>query len=720
MSKKLYTGKQTTDYEFSIPERSQILDYLREANKPRTLKHIADALGADSAGQKSALKNRLKAMLRDGEVIKNRRDGYGLTEKMDLLAGTVIAHPDGYGFLRPDRGAPDLFLPAREMQSLMHGDRVLVRISGTSRRNQQEGALVEILEHANRKIVGRYFREGQIGYVAPDNPRLHQDVLIPAGREGKARAGEYVVAGITKFPDRHTQPVGKVIEILRQETYVEMATEVAIRAHDIPWQWPDEITPELEVIASAADRVSGRRTDLRGLPFITIDGEDARDFDDAVCGEETEVGWKLFVAIADVSGYVLPGSALDIEAENRGTSVYFPQRVVPMLPELLSNDLCSLKPAVDRPCLVCEMEISRQGLVENSRFLQALIHSRRRMTYTEMAAVVVEKNDSIRRSMEPLIEHLDLLYRLFKLMHGARTRQGLLEFGTTETRMEFDKKGRIRSISPLLRNDAHRLIEEFMLAANVAAAELLQGNEIPILYRNHEPPNPEKLADLREFLAGFGLQLGGGEKPGVNDYAVVLDTVRDREYAHLVETVLLRSMSLAVYEAVNKGHFGLAFESYTHFTSPIRRYPDLLVHRAIRHLINAAPYGYSMQEMQNLGLHCSQTERRADDATRDVAQRLKCEFMQDRIGEIFSGTISGVTAFGLFVELDEALVEGLVHVTALPNDYYHFDAAAHCLRGERSGRSFSLAGRIQVMVTRVDIDEKKIDLEFLDGRESRK
>jgi len=720
MSKKLYTGKQTTDYEFSIPERSQILDYLREANKPRTLKHIADALGADSAGQKSALKNRLKAMLRDGEVIKNRRDGYGLTEKMDLLAGTVIAHPDGYGFLRPDRGAPDLFLPAREMQSLMHGDRVLVRISGTSRRNQQEGALVEILEHANRKIVGRYFREGQIGYVAPDNPRLHQDVLIPAGREGKARAGEYVVAGITKFPDRHTQPVGKVIEILRQETYVEMATEVAIRAHDIPWQWPDEITPELEVIASAADRVSGRRTDLRGLPFVTIDGEDARDFDDAVCCEETGVGWKLFVAIADVSGYVLPGSALDIEAGNRGTSVYFPQRVVPMLPELLSNDLCSLKPAVDRPCLVCEMEISRQGLVENSRFLQALIHSRRRMTYTEMAAVVVEKNDSIRRSMEPLIEHLDLLYRLFKLMHGARTRQGLLEFCTTETRMEFDKKGRIRSISPLLRNDAHRLIEEFMLAANVAAAELLQGNEIPILYRNHEPPNPEKLADLREFLAGFGLQLGGGEKPGVNDYAVVLDTVRDREYAHLVETVLLRSMSLAVYEAVNKGHFGLAFESYTHFTSPIRRYPDLLVHRAIRHLINAAPYGYSMQEMQNLGLHCSQTERRADDATRDVAQRLKCEFMQDRIGEIFSGTISGVTAFGLFVELDEALVEGLVHVTALPNDYYHFDAAAHCLRGERSGRSFSLAGRIQVMVTRVDIDEKKIDLEFLDGRASRK
>ena len=720
MSKKLYTGKQTTDYEFSIPERSQILDYLREANKPRTLKHIADALGADSAGQKSAMKNRLKAMLRDGEVIKNRRDGYGLTEKMDLLAGTVIAHPDGYGFLRPDRGAPDLFLPAREMQSLMHGDRVLVRISGTSRRNQQEGALVEILEHANRKIVGRYFREGQIGYVAPDNPRLHQDVLIPAGREGKARAGEYVVAGITKFPDRHTQPVGKVIEILRQETYVEMATEVAIRAHDIPWQWPDEITPELEVIASAADRVSGRRTDLRGLPFVTIDGEDARDFDDAVCCEETGVGWKLFVAIADVSGYVLPGCALDIEAENRGTSVYFPQRVVPMLPELLSNDLCSLKPAVDRPCLVCEMEISRQGLVENSRFLQALIHSRRRMTYTEMAAVVVEKNDSIRRSMEPLIEHLDLLYRLFKLMHEARTRQGLLEFGTTETRMEFDKKGRIRSISPLLRNDAHRLIEEFMLAANVAAAELLQGNEIPILYRNHEPPNPEKLADLREFLAGFGLQLGGGEKPGVNDYAVVLDTVRDREYAHLVETVLLRSMSLAVYEAVNKGHFGLAFESYTHFTSPIRRYPDLLVHRAIRHLINAAPYGYSMQEMQNLGLHCSQTERRADDATRDVAQRLKCEFMQDRIGEIFSGTISGVTAFGLFVELDEALVEGLVHVTALPNDYYHFDASAHCLRGERSGRSFHLAGRIQVMVARVDIDEKKIDLEFVEGRVSRK
>ncbi len=719
MSKREHRKRSAPEYEHHIPERREVLEFLRTVNKPRNLKHIAAALGVDSTARQAALKKRLNAMVRDGEIIKNRKEGFGLTEKMDLIVGEVIGHTDGYGFLRPDHGPPDLFLSAREMQVLMHGDRVAVRISGIGRRNQPEGAVVEILERANRKVVGRYFREGQLGFVAPDNKRLHQDVLIPAGDEGKAKSGQYVVADITRYPDRHTQPVGKITEILRQDTYVEMATEIAIRAHDIPWEWPEEI--ELELAAIGSKKIGAKdRNDLRELPFVTIDGEDARDFDDAVCCAKTAIGWKLYVAIADVTAYVPVGGALDREAANRGTSVYFPQRVVPMLPELLSNDLCSLKPEVDRPCLVCEISIDRRGMVKESRFTRALIHSRRRMTYTEMAAAVVTKDAGLRQALGPLIEHLDKLYQLFRLLHGARMKRGILEFGATETRMEFDNKGRIRQISPLIRNDAHRLIEEFMLTANVAAAELLEKQELPSLYRNHEPPNPEKLADLREFLAGFGLELGGGDKPDVEDYKKVLEAVSDKDHAHLVETVLLRSMNLAVYEAVNKGHFGLAFARYTHFTSPIRRYPDLLVHRAISHAIKGTPFHYSLPDMHNLGAHCSRTERRADDATRDVAQHLKCEFMEDRIGEVFNGTVSGVTAFGLFVELDDVLVEGLVHVTALPNDYYHFDATTRSLRGERSGHRFHLADRVRVSVSRVDIDEKKIDLELVDGRKSRK
>lgn len=700
----------------TIPDRHRILAFLKSSKKPRTLQHIADEFGVRSSDARAALNNRLKAMLRDGEVIKNRREGYGLVEKMDLIAGVVLGHPDGYGFLRPDHGGDDLYLSVKEMRSLLHGDRAVVRIKGYDRKGRMEGALVEVLERAHQKIVGRFYLEDKVGYVVPDNRRIHQDIFIPRENRGKAGSGAYVVAEILRQPDQHTQPVGRVIEILEAEKPAEMAAEIAIRSFELPYLWPDEVTAEIAKLVPEQLPAIIDREDLRDLPFVTIDGEDAQDFDDAVYCEKKGNGWRLLVAIADVSYYVEPGSALDNEARLRGTSVYFPQQVIPMLPEVLSNGLCSLKPDADRLCLACELSVNNKGKVKSYRFMKAIMRSKARLTYTETAAMVIDRKAKLRRKYKSLIPHLEDLFALYRQMHKRRAKQGLLDFDATESVFRFDDAGHVASIQPLMRNDAHRLIEEFMLAANVAAAEFLIHYEMPALFRNHEPPDRDKLEDLQEFLREFGLSLGGGDTPTARDYANLMEVIKDRDDAHLIETVLLRSMQLAVYSEINGGHFGLAFKAYTHFTSPIRRYPDLLVHRAIRRVISSgAPqsYPYNREDMHLLGESCSMTERRAEDASRNVVQRLKCEYMHDKVGEEFYGTVSGVTAFGLFVELDEIFVEGLIHVTSLPIDYYHFDAVGHRLKGERTSRSYRLANRLKVRVVRVDVDDGKIDFELV-------
>jgi len=701
-----------------VPERKVILDFLTSANKPLSFSKIARGLSVENTAARDALERRLQAMQRDGQVIKNRREGYGLAKKMDLLRGRVIGHPDGYGFLKPDEGGDDLYLSAREMRSLLHGDVILAHVSGVDRRGRREGAMVEVLERANKQIVGRYFREGNIGVVVPDNKRLHQDVLIPKSDSAKAKNHQYVVVDIVQQPDRHTQPIGKIIEILGKHMSPELAVEIAIRSHEIPSDWPDAANKEAKKYSSQVLKADKHgRTDLRDLPLITIDGEDARDFDDAVYCEKLGNGWRLLVAIADVSHYVKPGSALDTEAHSRGNSVYFPRRVIPMLPEILSNELCSLKPQVDRLCLVCELEINKQGRVKNSRFFEGLMQSSARMTYTDVAAIVIEKDTGLCKQYKNILPQLEDLHALYLLMHQFRKSIAVVEFASSETKFVFDEEGEVLNIHSYERNDAHRLIEEFMLAANVAAAEFIIEQKIPALFRIHETPKQEKLIDLRTFLAELGLTLDGGEEPEAKDYAKLLDQIKMREDRHLIETVLLRSMPLAVYSAENVGHFGLGFPAYAHFTSPIRRFPDLLVHRAIRHLLrkrSAAGFGYSEDEMQMHGTHCSMTERRADEATREIVQWHKCQFMQEKVGEIFEGTISSVTSFGVFVELDDIFVEGLVHITSLPIDYYHFDPAGHRLRGERSGRVFRLANRVKVKVTRVDVDDKKIDFEMLE------
>ncbi|MFQ5660930.1 MAG: ribonuclease R [Gammaproteobacteria bacterium] len=710
-------SRQGGDYLFLIPEREEILEFLKRCKKPRKLKHIAEALGLDNPEQWDALSNRLKAMVRDGQLIRNRRDGYGLLEKMDLIAGRVIGHPDGYGFLVRDDGEKDLYLPEREMRSLLHGDRAAVRIVGIDRKGKPKAVLVEVLERANDRIVGSFVQDGPISFVIPDNKRLHQDIFIPGENRGTARPGQFVVVKLVKQPDRHTQPVGEIIEVLGDATASGMATEIAIRAYELPHEWPQEVQQEIASINGGSAAEIAGRVDLRACSFVTIDGEDARDFDDAVYCEKVSTGWRLLVAIADVSHYVQPDTALDREAERRGTSVYFPQRVVPMLPELLSNDLCSLKPGVDRLCMVCELQLDKQANVTRYKFYQGIIRSAARLTYTEVAGMLIDRDVSLLKRHAVLLPRLEELYALFKNMNKRRRKHGLLDFDATEAKLVFDDEGKVTAIESLMRNDAHRLIEEFMLAANIAAADFLLHGKIPVLYRNHETPTQEKISTLHEFLAEFGLSLGGGEQPDARDYAALLETVRTRGDAHLIETVLLRSMPLASYGEKNLGHFGLAFEAYTHFTSPIRRYPDLLVHRAVRHLLTYSDekfYPYTSEGMAALGESCSMTERRAEEATRDVIQRLKCNYMQDKVGEIFSGSVSSVTGFGLFVELDEMYIEGLIHVTSLPNDYYHFDAVGHRLQGERTGKVYRLANRVRVKVVRVNVEDRKIDFELLE------
>ncbi len=724
MSKKTpekdkFAEREAQKYVNPITSREGILTLLDECDRPQNRKEIGEALGLFEDDDVEALRRRLRAMERDGQLVRNRRDGYAPASRMDLIRGRVIGHPDGFGFVVSDEGGDDTFLSARQMHAVMHGDRVLVRVVGVDRRGRREGALVEVLERAHHEIVGRFIKEGGVGFVESSNKRITQEIVIPADKQGEAQAGQIVVATIIEQPTRRSQPVGQISEVLGDHMAPGMEMEIAVRAHELPNSWSREAEDEAAAFGSEvseSEKTSAGREDIRELPLVTIDGDDSRDFDDAVYCEKVSNGWKLLVAIADVSAYVKPDTVLDQEAWLRGNSVYFPENVIPMLPEILSNHLCSLNPDVDRLCMVCEMSITPAGKLRSYRFFEGVMRSHARLTYSKVAAMLVDNNVELCREYDVLMPHLNELYALFNAMRKARGKRGAIEFDRAETRIVFGEGRKIEKIVPTVRNDAHRLIEEFMISANVAAARFFEENDLPMVYRIHQNPAEEKLTDLKAFLAEMGLKLGGGAEPSAKDYAKLLDEVHMRDDRHLIETVLLRSMSQAVYSPENIGHFGLALEAYTHFTSPIRRYPDLLVHRGIRHLINggrAENFKYDHADMETAGDHCSMTERRADDATRDAIDWLKCEYMMSRIGQEFPGIITSVTGFGLFVELDEIFVEGLVHVTSLDNDYYHFDAKRHEMRGERSGVVYRLGDWINVRIARVDLDESKIDFALM-------
>ena len=740
IKKDSFSAREAAKYDNPIPSREYILEFLSNSAGPLTYEEIRSGFGIENDDAREALRRRLIAMERDGQTVKNRRNAYGALDKMNLIKGRVIGHPEGFGFVVPvpATGGGDLFLSSRQMRRVMDGDEVLVRVSGTDRRGRLEGSIVEVLEHRTSKLVGRFFMEGGIHFVRPDNPRINQDIMIPPDQQTTVESGQIVLVEITRQPGRNNQPAGRIVQVLGDHLAPGMEIDIAIHNYGIPSDWPDSVLAEAEAIPEAVSESDKQhRVDLRDLPFVTIDGEDARDFDDAVyCEPRSRGGWRLLVAIADVSHYVAVGSALDQEAYQRGNSVYFPQNVVPMLPEKLSNGLCSLNPEIDRLTLVCEILLDSQGEVTRFKFFEGLIYSHARLTYTQVAGMMAQRGDrdsGIRKQFHGIVKHIDHLSDLYGQLVETRRTRGAIDFETQETRILFDAEQKIQQIIPAERTEAHRLIEECMLCANVCAATLLEKSKLPALYRSHEGPRQEKLENLREFLGELGLGLPGGDEPTPKDFQRVLSQVAGRADATVIQTVILRTMNRAVYEPENMGHFGLNYPAYAHFTSPIRRYPDLLVHRAIRYLIRKkgrvshtektadAPilspvqiYPYDEQWMDSAGEQCSMTERRADEATRDVTNWLKCEYLLSRVGEEFEGVVVSVTGFGLFVQLMDLYIEGLVHITGLPKDYYNHEAAHHRLIGERTHRTFGLGDKLKVRVTRVDLDERKIDFDLVE------
>jgi ribonuclease R len=678
---------------------SEILRELERAGEPLTQKELAARLAVRSR-ERHAFADGLAALERSGDVVQNRAGALLVARRIALVAGRVEGHPDGHGFLIPDDGAQSIFLPPHEMRGLMHGDRAAVRVSGKDHRGRPVGTAVEVLERAKRRIVGRLHAEHGVLLLVPEDRRIAHDILVPPGEADKARAGQVVTVELVAPPAVHAQPIGRVVEILGQHGDPGMEIEIAVRKFDLPHEFSRRALAAAKALPGAVQPADlDGREDLRELQFVTIDGETAKDFDDAVFCRREGKGFRLWVAIADVSHYVRHDDPLDLDARSRGTSVYFPRRVIPMLPEKLSNGLCSLNPEVDRLSMVCEMAISPHGQVADYRFYPAVIRSHARLTYTSVWADI---------SFGRPPEHIARLYEVFQVLHKQRTKRGAIDFETVETRMVFDGRGRIEKIVPEPRNDAHRLIEECMLAANVCAGNFIAERDQPVLYRVHDVPAEEKVAALRDFLAELGLALPGGAVPKPRDYAQLLERIRGRPDFTLLQTILLRSLKQAVYTPQNVGHFGLAFEAYVHFTSPIRRYPDLLVHRAIKALLRNRKY--TGVDWADLGRHCSETERRADDASRDVESWLKCVYMRDHVGGVFSGTITGVVPFGLFVTLDDYFVDGLVHISELGRDYFQYDGPRHMLFGERTKKRFRLADRLAVKLVRVDVDQRKIDL----------
>jgi len=715
-----HAAREAARYDNPIPSREAILGLLEASDGPQSAEEIAPRLGLTAPDRFEALGKRLAAMLRDGQVVQNRRGGYAPVQQTDLVAGVVIANPDGFGFLRPDAGGDDLFLPPYEMRKVMHGDRVLANVTGIDRRGRREGSIARVLEHRLTRLIGRFGFEAGIAYVAPDDKRVQRNVQIPPDATQGARDGQLVVCELTQPPDARRPPIGRILAVLGDKLTPSLVVEAAIHGHDIPHEFPPQVLAEATAVPLVVEEgMLDGRVDLRAVPLVTIDGEDAKDFDDAVYCETSRTGFRLIVAIADVSHYVRPGTPLDDEAQKRATSVYFPGFVVPMLPETLSNGICSLNPKVDRMCFVCDMQIDHDGQVTRSKFYEAVMNSHARLTYTQVWNAVGLDDEEAKRQVGAQLPQIERLHQLYQVLAKARQQRGAIEFESSEVRFVLDNRGEVTQAGMLQRNDAHKLIEECMIAANVEAAKYLLQKRIPAPYRIHEKPPESKFEDLLEFLKEFKLSLPAWGKVQPRDYTKLLKKIRDRPDAALLESVLLRSQSLAVYAPDNVGHFGLALEAYAHFTSPIRRYPDLLVHRAIKYALKGGKpdkYLYPPHEMAALALQCSERERRADEAEREVDERYRAAWMEKHIGGQFEGVISGVTSFGLFVELDESKVNGLVHVTQLPHDYYHFDPIRKTLSGERRGKQYRLGDRVRIIVLKASLEERKIDFRLVEDK----
>lgn len=698
---------------------SQLLDVIKSHNAPLSVKALTELCQQPV----SALQPSLLELTAQGAIATTRQGEYTLPERLGLVVGDVIGHRDGYGFLNTGKDQKDLFIPTKKFAGAMHGDRVLAIAGTMDKKGRQEARIVRVLQSRQTELVGRFFRERGGAFVVPDDSRFNFDIWLDENGTLGARQGQVVVVELHKDLQKQGLVKGHVTEVLGEQMDPGMEVEMALRANDIPHQWPDNVLKQIaDLPETLTDKDYQNRVDLRDLPLVTIDGEDARDFDDAVyCEPKKSGGWRLWVAIADVSYYVRPDSALDQQAYERGTSVYFPDQVVPMLPEKLSNGLCSLNPNVDRACLVCEMTISKAGRLSGYQFYPAVMHSHARLTYNKVAAIL-EGDELLTERYQAQVPHLKNLHSLYGALKEDRARRGGIELETEEVRFIFNAQRKIEQIVPLTRNDAHKMIEECMIQANVAAARFVEKHKAPILFRVHDRPSSEKLTNFRTFLNELGLSLGGGDEAQPKDYYEVVEQILERDDKNLIQTMLLRSMMQAVYQPDNIGHFGLALKSYAHFTSPIRRYPDLLLHRVIKYLLAKeqgnpshrwTPHGgytYQLEEMDQFAEQCSMAERRADDATRTVNDKLKCEYMLDHVGETLTGTVAAVTNFGLFVRLDDFHIDGLVHVSNLGRDFFEFDSSRQTLTARGGHTTYRIGDSLQVKVASVNMDDNKIDL----------
>ncbi|HEZ0466434.1 TPA: ribonuclease R [Neisseria meningitidis] len=701
-----FLSREKQRYEHPLPSREWIIELLERKGVPSKIESLARELSI-TEDEYVFFERRLKAMARDGQVLINRRGAVCAADKLDLVKCRVEAHKDGFGFAVPlmPTGEGDFVLYERQMRGVMHGDIVTVRPVGIDRRGRCEGTVLDIVERAQSKVVGRFYMDRGVAILEPEDKRLNQSIVLePDGvARFKPESGQVIVGEIEVYPEQNRPAVAKIIEVLGDYADSGMEIEIAVRKHHLPHQFSEACAKAVKKIPDHVRKSDLKgRVDLRDLPLVTIDGETARDFDDAVFAEKIGRNYRLVVAIADVSHYVRPDDAIDTDAQERSTSVYFPRRVIPMLPENLSNGICSLNPNVERLCMVCDMVITYAGNIKEYRFYPAVMRSHARLTYNQVWKWL---SGGIGH---PFKTQIDTLYKLFKILQKKRFERGAVEFDSIETQMLFDDNGKIEKIVPVVRNDAHKLIEECMLAANVCAADFLLKNKHTALFRNHLGPTPEKLAALREQLGLLGLQLGGGDNPSPKDYAALAGQFKGRPDAELLQVMMLRSMQQAVYEPHCDGHFGLAYEAYAHFTSPIRRYPDLTVHRAIKAVLNQQTYT-PKKSWQALGVHTSFCERRADDASRDVENWLKTYYMRDKVGEVFEGKISGMTSFGIFVTLDGIHIDGLVHISDLGEDYFNFRPEIMAIEGERSGIRFNMGDRVAVRVARADLDDGKID-----------
>ncbi len=720
-----FLSREQDKYDNPVPSREFILTHLKLRDKSARFNELCTELSVLDDERQVALKRRLRAMERDGQIFFNKFKAYCLVDESELVKGKVIGHRDGFGFLELDDGGKDWFIPKHQMKTLFHGDKVLAKPASRAKGGKCDAKVIRVLEGERAPIIGRYFVEHGMALVVAEDPRITQNIVILPGSENGARHNQMVQIEITQRPSQRMDAVGKVIEIIGEHLAPGMEIEVALRNHDIPYEWPDAVDKQVAPLGNEVDEKAKQgRIDLRHLPLVTIDGEDARDFDDAVyCEPKKSGGWRLWVAIADVSHYVTKNSALDLEAINRGNSVYFPEQVIPMLPKVLSNGLCSLNPQVDRLCMVAEMTVSGAGRLSGYRFYEAVMNSSARMTYTQVAAILAEDQQQIEEH-KPLVPHFKDLYNMYSALKSARHNRGAIEFDTVEPKFNFNAQRKIESVTILERNDAHKLIEECMILANVSAARLLEKHEASALFRVHDEPDSEKLSNFRSFLSELGIENTLPNDPSPKEITESISKLSERAEIELIQVMLLRSMKQAVYQTDNIGHYGLALPAYAHFTSPIRRYPDLVVHRSIKGIINqqgqqtSGEYIYNDDEVDQLGEQCSKAERRADDATREVSDWLKCEFMQDHVGDEFTGVVSSVTNFGLFIRLDNVHIDGLIHITSLGNDYYHYDAAKHCLIGENTHKVYRLGDKITVSVVSVSLEQRRVNLTLADGTTS--